>query len=79
MAAVEAREDRPTSTRIPDALIDELDALAERIEFDSEVVALIGPSRGVSRSAVLRLALIEGVKVLNVKYPPKRRRKARSR
>lgn len=74
-----ARKDTPMSTRIPQAMVDELDALAKRIKLDSDALALIGPMRGVSRAAVLRLALVEGLKVLNAKHPKPRRRKAPGR
>lgn len=60
----------PTSVRLPEDLVERLDKLAERMSRDPKAVALAGSS--ISRAAALRAAIVEGVEVLEAKYPRKR-------
>lgn len=46
-------------------MLDRLDALVPVIAADSDAATLLG---GVSRSSVTRLALVEGVRVLERRY-----------
>lgn len=51
--------------RVPVELIDRLGELVPLVETDADVVAMIG---GASRSSVVRLALVEGMRVLERRY-----------
>ena len=67
-------KDTPRNVRIPDELWARVEALAERMSADSKAAAIAGGT--VSRAAALRLAVVEGVEVLEQRYPkPKRGRK----
>jgi hypothetical protein len=55
--------------RIPGELLERTDVLGRRILADPETSFLLGRMGGkVSRSAVLRLALLEGLKALEARY-----------
>lgn len=56
------------SLRLPADLLDRLDALVPAVDKDSELVAVASAQGAASRSLVLRLALVEGVKVLESRY-----------
>jgi predicted DNA-binding protein len=60
----------PTSVRLPNELIRRLDALAKRMSKDPRTAALAGAE--VSRAAALRLAIAEGIEVLEARYAGKR-------
>jgi len=67
--------DTPRNVRIADEMWERIAALAEVMNRDDKTVALAGGS--VSRASVLRLAVVEGVAVLERQYQDaKRRRKA---
>ena len=57
--------DNPIALRMPKALQDRIDALVPKIKADSNVATMLG---GGSRSAVIRYALLEGVKALEKRY-----------
>lgn len=54
--------------RVPTEVIDWLTALIPAIEGDAETATVLG---GVSRSSVTRLALVEGLRVLERRYKVK--------
>jgi len=54
------------SMRLPADLVARLDALAEALQQDDRLRAVSGGK--VSRSAALRLAMVEGIDVLEEKY-----------
>jgi predicted transcriptional regulator len=60
----------PTSIRLSEDLVARLDKLAERMSRDPKTAALAGT--GISRTAALRLAILEGVEVLEARYGRKR-------
>ncbi len=62
--------DSSVMIRLPAALLERADALQPRIEA-SEYGAFMGSA--VTRSAVLRLALVKGLAQLEQEHPPKRR------
>ncbi len=53
------------SMRVPGDLLQRGDDLVERVAADAELAAVMGR---VSRSAILRLALFQGMKVLERRY-----------
>jgi hypothetical protein len=57
--------DAPVTLRLHPDIIERLDALQPKIAADSDTATLLG---GVSRSSVTRLALVEGVRVLEKRY-----------
>lgn len=59
------RDEVPTSVRLPGDLVKRLDALIPRLERVPALAAL-GP---LTRSRVLRLALVTGIETLEVKHP----------
>ena len=61
-------EPKLLSLRLPADLLDRLDALVPAVDQDSELVAVASAQGAASRSLVLRLALVEGVKVLEARY-----------
>lgn len=67
----------PTSVRLPDELIARLDALGATMSARPEVAALAGGT--VSRSAVLRLAVLRGVEALEAEYEPASGKRGRGR
>jgi predicted transcriptional regulator len=65
----------PLSIRVTADVLARLDALAAAIARDPETAATISPTGEVSRSFVVRLALLEGIKALEKRFPPKPRRR----
>jgi hypothetical protein len=57
--------DSPVALRLPADLLQRIDALVPLVAGDTDVATLLG---GVTRSAVVRYALLEGVKVLEKRY-----------
>jgi hypothetical protein len=55
----------PVTLRLPAELLRRIDALVPVVSEDSDTATMLG---GVSRSAVLRYALLEGVKSLERHY-----------
>ena len=55
----------PVSLRIPAGLQDRIDALLPKINADVDQATVMG---GVTRSSVIRFALVEGVKALEKRY-----------
>lgn len=55
----------PVTLRLPAELLKRLDALVPLVADDSDTATMLG---GVSRSAVLRFAMLEGVKALEKRY-----------
>jgi hypothetical protein len=55
----------PVTLRLPTDLLKRIDALMPLVAADSDTATMLG---GVSRSAVLRYALLEGVKTLEKRY-----------
>lgn len=60
-----ALTETPLSLRIPVDLLERIDALVPKVAADSNVATMLG---GVSRSAVVRYALIEGIKKLETRH-----------
>ena len=60
----------PTSIRLPADLAERLDKLADRMSKDPKVAALAGTK--IKRAAALRLAILEGIEVLEARYARKR-------
>ena len=63
------RDDIPTSLRVPRSLLDRADALCAPMADYPPLMAITGP-RGVSRSAVLRLAVELGISALEAGEKP---------
>ena len=61
----------PVTLRLGADIVGRLDALLEKVAADSDTATLLG---GVSRSSVVRLALLEGVRVLERRYGKRNRR-----
>lgn len=57
--------DTPVSLRVHTRLIADADALVPLLAEDAELATIAG---GANRSAVLRLALVEGLKVLRRRW-----------
>lgn len=57
--------DAPVTLRLHRDLVEHLDALVPKVAADGNTATVLG---GVSRSSVIRLALVEGVKVLSGRY-----------
>jgi hypothetical protein len=55
----------PVTLRLPADIVGRIDALVPAVARDSDTATLLG---GVSRSAVLRLVVVEGVRVLEGRY-----------
>ena len=55
------------NVRVPKELLDRVDALVPRVLAKAELRVLLGR---VSRASVVKLALVEGLKVLERKLPP---------
>jgi hypothetical protein len=55
----------PVTLRLPAELLKRIDALVPQVAADSDVATMLG---GVSRSAVIRYALLEGVKALERRH-----------
>lgn len=55
----------PVTLRLPVDLVARVDALLPAVARDSDTATLLG---GVSRSAVLRLVIVEGMRVLELRY-----------
>lgn len=55
-----------TNVRVPKELLDRVDALLPRVRADPELRILLGR---VSRASVVKLALVEGLRVLARKLP----------
>ena len=70
-----AKDANQIFVRLPDDLIKRLDALAERLGQEPEIAAAAS-SLGVTRSAALRMALREGLPILESRYKAKRRSRA---
>lgn len=60
--------DKATSVRLPEEVLERLDALAARLAEDPTIRALAGGT--LSRSAVLRIAVTRGLEVLEAEHPP---------
>jgi len=58
--------DNPVAIRLPGELLARLDALVPKIAADTDTAIVLGR---ISRSSVLRLAVLEGVKVLERRHP----------
>ena len=65
--ALEAPLDKPKTVRLPLEVLDRLDALAERMSAVPTLAALAGGR--LSDSAVLRIAVIRGLDLLEAEYP----------
>jgi len=61
----ERMTDSPVALRLPADLLQRIDALVPLVAGDTDIATLLG---GVTRSAVVRYALLEGVKVLEKRY-----------
>lgn len=61
------KQDRAITIRIPGALVERINALAPVLAADPLVAAARG-GRGGGMSAVVRLALIEGMKILEARH-----------
>ena len=70
MAKHAALSESPITLRLPTDILERLDAVAPAIGKDSDTAALLG---GVSRSSVVRLAIVEGLRVLERRYRGKSR------
>lgn len=55
----------PIALRLPADLLARVDGLVDPVAADADTATLLG---GVTRSAVLRYALLEGVKTLERRY-----------
>jgi hypothetical protein len=55
----------PVTLRLPVDLVARVDALLPAVARDSDTATLLG---GVSRSALLRLVIVEGMRVLEARY-----------
>ena len=55
----------PVTLRLPVDLVARVDALLPAVARDSDTATLLG---GVSRSALLRLIIVEGMRVLELRY-----------
>lgn len=55
----------PLALRLPAEIVARLDALQEPLAADAETAMLLG---GVSRSAAIRLAIVEGLRVVEARY-----------
>jgi hypothetical protein len=62
---VERLSESPVTLRLPAELLERIDALVPKVAADSDVATMLG---GVSKSAVIRYALLEGVKVLEKRH-----------
>ena len=62
------RQDRTLTIRLPAALVERAGALIPDLEADPAVTAARGGSRGVGLSAVVRLALLEGLAILERRH-----------
>lgn len=62
-------DETPVSVRLPPKLLKRADALAAKLQKDPEV-RMLGR---VSRSAVLRLAVLKGLQVLEAEYSSKKK------
>ena len=59
--------DVSTSIRLPQSIVDRADGLIRALAADERIALIAGPGR-VSRSTVLRLAIAEGLAVLESQY-----------
>ena len=57
--------DSPVTLRLPVDLVARVDALLPAVARDSDTATLLG---GVSRCALLRLVIVEGMRVLEARY-----------
>lgn len=57
--------DAPVALRLPAELLERIDALMPMVAGDSDTATMLG---GVTRSAVIRYALLEGVRLLERRY-----------
>lgn len=57
--------EHPVTIRLPSDLLSRLDALVPHVASDSNTAAMLG---GVTRSSVIRYALLEGVKRLEKRH-----------
>lgn len=71
-----AKDEDQVIARVPPDMIARLDALIDRLNADASIRMGVGP-RGVTRSTVLRMALAEGLPVLESKYRARRGRRER--
>ncbi len=62
----EPMQDAPLTLRLPPALVQRLDALTAKLAVSDDEPLLLRPGK-LSRSDVVRLALLEGVRVLERK------------
>jgi len=62
--------EKPTTLRLPEDLLERADALVPAIASAGEYQAV-----RISRSTVLRLALLRGLVALEAEYPAKRKRR----
>jgi len=60
-----ALTESPLTLRIPAELLERIDALLPKVAADSDTATMLG---GVTRSAVVRYALLEGVKGLERRH-----------
>jgi hypothetical protein len=61
----ERLSESPVTIRLPAELLERVDALVPKVAADSDVATMLG---GVSKSGVIRYALLEGVKVLEKRH-----------
>ncbi len=59
--------DPPISIRLPQSLINRVEQLASHIPEDSDIALMSGK---LTRSKLLRLAVLKGVQALEREYPP---------
>lgn len=67
----QAVADRTLSIRVPGSLLERIEAIVPPMSEDPTVIATKGGSAGVGVSAVVRLALLEGLTVLEKRYAPR--------
>lgn len=60
--------DRTLSIRVPGSLLERIEAIVPALAQDPTVIATKGGTGGVGVSAVVRLALLEGLAVLEKRY-----------
>lgn len=64
--------DRMLSIRVPGTLVERIEAIVPALADDPTIIATKGGTGGVGVSAVVRLALLEGLTVLEKRYGVRR-------
>jgi len=62
------RQDCTITIRLPAALVERVEALIPSLANDPAITAARGGSRGIGLSAVVRLALLEGLVILERRH-----------